>query len=235
MLADSIAENPMQFKILRDSVQELERNEVRTPASSVRLGVGCILLGTFRDAAECCPTRTAERWRITTSASRNRIGELCGAIESFNSAQKGGYNPDDVRLAVCRGATRVRQSDAALATLDALVRCRRANGRVSLPARQHGGADGWQPRRGHRAAGTRRAADRCMPERCLAWRWKTIDTATTSCLGVLRTRCRPFPHHVGSLLNLGIMYEDSRSTLERKSATNGFWKCSPMTSALACS
>ena len=47
------------------------------------------------------------------------------------------------------------------------------------------------------------------PAPCSAWRWKTIATATIA-TPAISTSAPPsqFPTHVGTLLNLGVLYED---------------------------
>ena len=49
-ITNAIADDYTQFKVLRDAVGQLEQAESRTPATSVRLGVGLHLLGRYQDA-----------------------------------------------------------------------------------------------------------------------------------------------------------------------------------------
>ncbi|HEY1066045.1 MAG TPA: RNA polymerase subunit alpha domain protein, partial [Pirellulales bacterium] len=51
-LMDAIAIDPLQFRVLRDSVHELEQQPEPPPAMKVRLGVGSYLLGRYSKAAE---------------------------------------------------------------------------------------------------------------------------------------------------------------------------------------
>ena len=50
-LSNAIADDYRQFKVLKDAVAELDASDARTPASSVRLGVGLYFLGRYEDAA----------------------------------------------------------------------------------------------------------------------------------------------------------------------------------------
>jgi DNA-directed RNA polymerase subunit alpha len=210
MLADSIAENPMQFRILRDSVHELHQNEVRTPATSVRLGVGLYLLGRFTEAIRVLSNADGGALAyFYLGRSKVESEQAATAIDSFHSAQKGGYHPDDCALAVAEAQRRGGDVNAALATLDAL------SGAVEQTAEylyqrantvaQMGGnreevialleravqANGMHPGAlfGLALENDRHGND----ERALEYYERAASR---------------FPTHVGSLLNLGIIYED---------------------------
>ena len=67
-LAQTIAEDYLQFGILRDAVAELEAREDRTPAAAVRLGVCQFCSAAIGRRSRRCARPTAVRWPTSTSA-----------------------------------------------------------------------------------------------------------------------------------------------------------------------
>ena len=210
LLADSIAENPMQFKILRDSVQELEKNEVRTPASSVRLGVGLYLLGRFIKAIQVLSNADGGALAyFYLGKSQIESGDYSVAIESFHSAQKGGYNPDDCALAVSEAQRRGGSIDLALGTLDALSGAVEQTSeylyqRANTVAQMGGSGDEVTALLERAVQANSMHAGALFGLALENDRQGNDDIA----LEYYERAAGRFPTHVGSLLNLGIMYED---------------------------
>ncbi len=136
LLAESISENPMQFKILRTAVAELESNDMRTPATSVRLGVGLYILGRFDRASKVLANADGGALSYYyLGKSQVQLEQYTESISSFQSAQKGGYSPDDCALAISAAHRLSGNAETAINLLNGLSRSRGTNGRVLVPAR----------------------------------------------------------------------------------------------------
>lgn len=121
-LSQAITEDYAQYRTLRDLVAELEsHDEDRTPASAVRLGVCYYLLGKFTLAASTLSSADggamAYYYLGKSQAALEKFGE---AIESYNSAKNAGYNADQCALAIAEAQRCNSDAEAALRTLDEL-------------------------------------------------------------------------------------------------------------------
>ncbi|HEY6564808.1 MAG TPA: tetratricopeptide repeat protein, partial [Pirellulaceae bacterium] len=114
----AIAENHLQFRLLREAVQELEAHPDRSPATSVRLGVGLYLLGRYESAARVLSNADGGALAyFYLGKSYKELGEHEKAIQSYQSAQMGGYNKDACALAIAEAQRSSGNTDAALRTL----------------------------------------------------------------------------------------------------------------------
>ncbi len=212
LLADSIAENPMQYKILRDSVQQLENNEIRSPASSVRLGVGLYLLGRFEPAIRVLSSADGGAMAYYfLGKSQIETERYAQAIESFQSAQKGGYNADQCALAIAESQRRGGDLATALNTLDAL------SGAVEQTAEYlYQRANTVSQMGGNRdeVVALLERAVQADPKHAGAAFGLALENDRQGnddvALRYYEQAASRFPTHIGSLLNLGIMYEDNQ-------------------------
>ncbi len=209
-ISNGIADDYRQFKVLKEAVAELNASDARTPASSVRLGVGLYFLGKYQDATRVLSSADGGALAYFYRAkSEFELGQFDEAVTSYNSAKMGGYNPDDCALAVCECQRRSGDVQTSLATLDALSGAieqtseylyQRACTVAALSGDQSEvtalleravQADGWHPGAlfGLALANDRHGNDELALE-------------------FYRKAASRFPAHIGSLLNLGIMYED---------------------------
>lgn len=209
-LGVAIAEYPGHYKTLRDAVQELQGNEIRTPASSVRLGVGMYLLGRYEDAARVLSNADGGALAyFYLGQSQVELGQYEISISSYQSARKGGYKPDECALAVADAQRKAGNIQAALQSLDGL------SGAVEQTAEYL-----------YQRACTVSALGG-SGEEVVALLERAVD-ADTSHAGALfglalendrhgndrialeyyERAANRFPAHIGTLMNLGIIYED---------------------------
>jgi DNA-directed RNA polymerase subunit alpha len=117
----AIAEDFGQYRTLRDAVGELEAREDRSPAASVRLGVCQFLLGRYSAAVQSLKSgdggALAHFYLAKCHFSQQQYDE---AIASYASAAKAGYNADECQLGKAEVQRAAGNAQAALATLDAL-------------------------------------------------------------------------------------------------------------------
>lgn len=209
-LSQAIGEDFAHFKLLREAVQELESVEQRTPASAVRLGVGLFLLGRFKNAAEMLASADGGALAyFYRGRSQLELGKPEEAIASYQSAQKGGYNSDICALAIAECLRRKGDAKAALIALDNL------SGAIEQTAEYL-----YQRSCTVAALGASREEVTALLERAV-----DVDGYHQGALFGLalendrhgndglaleyyQRAAHRFPAHVGSLLNLGIMYED---------------------------
>ena len=209
---------PPAHRDLRAAVKELEGHGERSPASSVRLGVGQYLLGRWNDALQTLRSADggalAHYYQARSLLALARAGgqaadALEKAEEAFAAAQKGGY--DAVACGVgaaeaLRLAGKVKEAEKALAKVG--------------PSAESS-ADFW-------AEKASLAADLGLPmadtvgalEKALS-----LDPghpAALFAMGVINDRCgnddeakqcyeravQQYPASLGALVNLGILYED---------------------------
>ena len=98
----AIANNHLQFRYLREAVAELETNAERSPATSVRLGVGLYFLGRYESAAKVLSSADGGALAyFYLGKSQVEIGQYEQAVSSYKSAMMGGYNKDICALAIC--------------------------------------------------------------------------------------------------------------------------------------
>ena len=209
-IANGIADDYRQFKVLRDAVAELESQEPRTPASSVRLGVGLYFLGKYRRAADVLANSDSGALSyFYLGKSQQEVGAYDDAIQSFQSAKMGGYTPDDCALAICESQRRKGDMDAALLTLDAL------SGAVEQTAE-------YLYQRSCTVAAMNGNRDEVVALLERAVQSDDLHPGALFGLALVNDRhgnddialeyykraAGRFPAHLGSLLNLGLIYED---------------------------
>jgi len=199
-----------QFGALRDLVGELEAQEGRSPATSVRLGVGLYLLGRFRRAIEVLSSSDGGAVaHFYLGRSYFTTENFAEAIEAHQKAKKAGYDAGACDIAIAESMRYQGKSAEALVLLDQLF------GPIEQTADylyQRGatvGAIGGNPsevialyERAVEIDGTHAGAlfglalenDRRGNDE------KAFELYAKSAAS--------FPSHVGALLNLGILYED---------------------------
>ena len=209
-LSNAIADDYRQFKVLRDAVAELESSDARTPASSVRLGVGLYFLGRYEDAARVLSSADGGALAyFYLGRSNYEMGKFSEAMNSYNSAKMGGYNPDECALAVCEAQRRSGDVSGAMTSLDALQGAVEQTAeylyqRACTVSALNGDAS-------EVVALLERAvqSDDLHPGALFGLALANDRHGNDElALEYYRKAASRFPAHVGSLLNLGIMYED---------------------------
>ncbi len=213
-----LGSDPATHRDLRGAIKELDGQEERSPASSVRLGVGQYLLGRWKDAIQTLKSAdggaVAHYYQARSLLALAMAGDhspdlLTRATDAFAAAQKGGYDITACAVGVSeakRLAGHSKEAETSLAKLG--------------PAAESS-ADFW-------AQKATIAADLGLPladtmvalEKALA-----LDPghpAALFAMGVINDRVgnddeakacyeravQRYPASVGALMNLGILYED---------------------------
>ncbi|MBX3434763.1 MAG: tetratricopeptide repeat protein [Pirellulales bacterium] len=222
LIRSALSADPTNLRILRESVGELERQEGRSPAASARLGVCQYLLGRYSDAVNTL--KAADGGALThfylgkSHLSLDRYGD---ALAAYESAEKAGYNKDDVALARAEAQRYNGDSQGSLATLDKL------SGAVEQTAEYL-----YQRSATVSALGGNRSEVVALLERAI-----DADGSHSGALFGLAMEndrhgndreaiqlyeraAKQFPAHVGTLLNLGVLYEDQEQYERAKQCYN---------------
>ena len=209
-ISGSISRDFANYRLMRDSVSELELREPHTPATAVRLGVCYYLMGRY--AAAIRTLEEGDRGALThfyLGKSHVALDNYDKAKECYTAAAGAGYDRDACSLAIAETLRLARRGEEALQILDSL------SGAIEQTAEylyQRGatvGAIGGKP--SEPVALFERAVETDASHAGALFglalyndRAGNDDTAVS--LYERSSSC--FPSHVGALLNLGIMYED---------------------------
>ena len=120
-IAQAISSDYNNFRTLRDATNELAQQTGRTPAASARLGVCQFLIGRYGDAIQTLTN--ADGGALThyyLGKSYLAMDRYAEALKGYESAERSGYNKDDVTLAKAEALRYNGDAEGALKVLDAL-------------------------------------------------------------------------------------------------------------------
>jgi DNA-directed RNA polymerase subunit alpha len=215
-IREAVARDHTNFQRLRDAVNELQSKEEPTPASNVRLGVALYLLGRYFRACEVLKQADGGAMaHFYLAKSLYARGSYHEAVESYQSAEKAGYDAGQCALGRSEALRYTGNPQAALQVLDNLF------GPVEHTADylyQRGAtvaAVGGNPLEVIALYERAVEADRNHAGALFGLalendRYGNDDAA----MEMYKRASASFPAHVGSLVNLGLLYED-REQYER--------------------
>lgn len=209
-LEDGIAGGILPFNEFREAVNELDMKEDLSPASMVRLGVCLYLLGKYSRAVEAFKSSDGGALSLFyLGKCAFAEGDYTTAIEKSADAAKAGYNGDECALRQAEALRYSNKTEGSLAKLDGL------SGAVEQTAEylyQRGAtvaAVGGNPlevaRLYERAIDVDAEHSGALFGLALENDRYGNDDEARDCY---RKSAKRFPPHVGSLMNLGILYED---------------------------
>ena len=118
-IVNRVSDDYSQFSELKELVGELERQESRTPATSVRLGVCLFLLGRYSSAIEVLNNADGGALsQFYLGEAHCSLGEREQAIQCYEAAKTAGYSPDHCQLAVAQAHRQSGRVQEAMAILD---------------------------------------------------------------------------------------------------------------------
>ncbi len=206
-----VSEDYTQFAMMRDAVNELEsREDERTPANAVRLGVGLYLLGRRRRAIEVLTNADGGALaHYYLGKSYYDEGQYERAIGSYQSATRAGYPSDLCALSIAEAQRANGKLAEALQTLDQLSGAVEQTAEYLYQRASTVSSLGADPQEIVRLYERAVAAD---SNHCGALFGLALENDRygndSMALELYERAAGRFPAHVGSLLNLGIMYED---------------------------
>jgi len=209
-IREAITKDHVNFQRLRDAVNELQAKDEQTPASMVRLGVATYLLGRYYRASEVLKQADGGAMaHFYLAKSLFARGHYPEAAESYQSAEKAGYDGGQCALGRAEALRYASKPQAALAVLDNLF------GPVEHTAEylyQRGAtvaAVGGNPTEVVALYERAVEADRNHPGALFGLALENDRYGNDeAALEYYKKAASVFPAHVGSLLNLGLLYED---------------------------
>lgn len=209
-IADAIATDVAQYRVLREAVGELEQKEELSPAGMVRLGTCQYLLGRYRRAVESLQKGDGGALaHYYLAKSWVALEEYQKALDSYMAAQKAGYDPDCCALGRAEALRLMGKPQEALEILD------RLSGAVEQTAEylyQRGAtiaALGANPEEVVALYERAVAADPNHPGALFGLALENDRRGNDEeAIELYKRSSSRFPPHLGALLNLGILYED---------------------------
>lgn len=209
-ISEAVAADFACFRQLREAVLELEHREDESPATNVRLGVCLFLLGRYERAEAVLKKGDGG------ALARFYLGKVYAAtdqydvaLESYQAAEKAGYDPDQCALARIEVLRLAGRAQEALAELD------RLSGAVEETAEYL-----YQRAATVSAIGGNEQEAIALYERAVEanpnhpgalFGLALVNDRhgnDAEALDLYRRSASRFPPHLGALLNLGVLYED---------------------------
>jgi DNA-directed RNA polymerase subunit alpha len=209
-MQQAIARDFSQYAVLRDAVGELQGQAEHTPASRVRLGVCMYLLGRYYRAIETLKQADggamAHYYLAKSHFARQAYAE---AIESYQAAQKAGYDSGDCALGRAEALRYSGDAATALSTLDSLSGAIEQTAEYLAQRAATVAALGGNPQEVVALYERAVEADRNHPGALFGLalendRHGNDDTA----MELYKRAADRLPAHIGSLMNLGLLLED---------------------------
>ncbi len=210
IVSQRISDDYSQYSQLRELTDDLARQENRTPASSVRLGVCQYLLGHYTDAIAVLSNADGGALsQFYMGKASYSLGSSQQAISCYEAAKTAGYNGDQCLLAIAEAHRQSGNLEQAMSILDNMF------GPIEQSAEYL-----YQ-----RAATIAQRGDN--PEEVIALYERAVEADgkhsgalfglalendrrgnDERALELYQRAAAVFPTNVGVLLNLGLMYED---------------------------
>ena len=207
----AVSENYGHFGELRDAVNEMEADDLLSPAGKTKMGVCQFLLGKFTDALTTLQSADGSAMALFYQARcMFELGSYEDVVGVYEQAQTSGYNEDQCKIGVAEAYRYAGRIEEALAILD----------NIFGPAEQT--ADYMYQR-----AATVAAVGGRMDE-TLALYQRAVQTDENHAgalfglalendrmgndeesLSLYERAAKAFPTGIGVLINLGLIYEDN--------------------------
>src|SRR5262245_24983316 len=209
-LTNSIADDFNQFSALRDAVAELETREDRSPAAAVRLGVCYFLLGRYRQAQETLSSADGGALaHFYLGKTKFALGDYPAAIKAYESAKKAGYNGDDCSLAISESYRYEKNAAKALEVLDKLSGAIEQTAEYLYQRGSTVAALGGKPSEVVALFERAVEVDGRHPGALFGLAMENDRRGNDeAALGLYQRAAATFPTYVGTVINLGILYED---------------------------
>jgi DNA-directed RNA polymerase subunit alpha len=198
------------FRSLRDATNELAQQSGRTPAASARLGVCQYLIGRYSDAIQTLTN--ADGGALThyyLGKSYLALDKYAEALTAFESAERAGYNKDEVALAKAEAMRYKGDAEGSLKVLDNLSGAVEQTAEYLYQRSATISALGGNPTEAIALLERAIDADSSHPGVLFGLALQNDRAGNDDFARQLYERAaKQFPTHVGTLINLGLLYED---------------------------
>ncbi|HMO85295.1 MAG TPA: DNA-directed RNA polymerase subunit alpha C-terminal domain-containing protein [Lacipirellulaceae bacterium] len=209
-IAQAVAGDYNNFRALRDATSELAQQSSRTPAASARLGVCQYLVGRYSEAIQTLTN--ADGGALThfyLGKAHLALDKQAEALAAFESAEKAGYNRDDVALAKAEALRLSGDAAGALKVLDGLSGAVEQTAEYLYQRSQTVSALGGNPTEVVALLERAIDVDPAHPGVLFGLALQNDRAGNDDFARQLYERAaRQFPTHMGTLINLGLLYED---------------------------
>ncbi len=206
----AISQNPANHRELREAVQELKAQDMRSPAMSARLGVCQHLLGSYTEAIQ---TLTHSDGGALThfflGKAHLALDQYSEALTAYESAEKAGYDRDVISLAKAEALRHMGELDRALEILNSLSGAVEQTAQYLYERAANVQMLGTSPEEVVALLERAVAADGNHAGALFGLALENDRSGNDNYARDLYERAAAqFPTHVGTLLNLGVLYED---------------------------
>lgn len=205
-----ISDDNSQFGKLRNMVSELEQQEERSPATSVRLGVCYYLLGRYQAAIDTL--KQSDNGALAfmyQGKSFFALNQFASAIEAYDAAATAGYNADLCKLASAESRRYMGEVDAAMSMLDDMFGPIEQTSEYLYQRAATVSATGRNP---EEVVKLYERAVESDPKHAGALFGLALENDRNGndakAIELYQRAAAVFPTNIGTLLNLGILYED---------------------------
>jgi DNA-directed RNA polymerase subunit alpha len=209
-ISQAISADYNNFRTLRDATGELASQSGRTPAASARLGVCQFLIGRYSDAVQTLTN--ADGGALThfyLGKAYLALDKYADALTAYESAEKAGYNRDDVALAKAEAMRYKGDAAGALKALDNLSGAVEQTAEYLYQRASTIAALGGNPQEVIALLERAVDADPMHPGVLFGLALQNDRAGNDDLARSLYERAaKQFPTNVGTLLNLGLLYED---------------------------
>jgi DNA-directed RNA polymerase subunit alpha len=209
-ISHAISADYNNFRTLRDATNELAAQSGRTPAASARLGVCQFLIGRYTDAVQTLTN--ADGGALThfyLGKAYLALDRYSEALTAYESAEKAGYNRDDVALAKAEAMRYKGDPAGALKILDNLSGAVEQTAEYLYQRSAAVAALGGNPQEVIALLERAIEADPMHPGVLFGLALQNDRAGNDDLARSLYERAaKQFPTNVGTLLNLGLLYED---------------------------
>lgn len=209
-IKQEIADNFAQFSVLKEVVGEMGQYTDRTPASSVKLGVGYYILGSYKLCIEALSNADSG------AVANFYLGKAYFAIEKYDEAvaayedsAKGGYDKDYCNLGVVEALRYSDRVEQAMGILDQMFGAIEQTAEYRYQRGATVAAVGGNPLEVVALYEKAIELDPSHPGALFGLGLENDRRGNDDmALSLYQRASSVFPTNVGSLLNLGLLYED---------------------------
>ena len=206
----AIRDDSSRHAVLRDAVNELAARGEQTPASAVRLGVCCYLLGRYEQAEQTLARADGGALaHYYLGRAKIEQGKYREAIACYESARTAGYDADTCALAIAETHRFLGEAPQAMAILDQMFGPVEQTAEYLYQRAAAVSAVGGNPSEVVALYERAVEADRRHSGALFGLAMENDRRGNDEeALQLYQRAAESYPTYVGALLNLGIMYED---------------------------
>ena len=212
LLQQAIAADFSNYRPLREAVDELQGQTDRSPATSVRLGVCYYLLGRYQKSIETLKQGDGGALAHFYLGKANfALEDYPAALTGYTSAQKAGYDADTCTLAKAEALRYSGDGEGSLKLLDSLSGAVEQTAEYLSQRAATVATVGGSPEEVTRLFERAVEADNTHPGALFGLAREADRRGNDAqALDLYQRATTRVPANVGSLLNLGVLYEDNQ-------------------------